>query len=98
MGIESFLRGRKEARGGRCRHWRAIRMVDRGFGLRTGKVEWTVPPRSETVAGTLRRRPAEDKLVENRIKDGSGYGSHEESMIVGMMPGGISPITIMRPR
>ena len=98
MGIESFCRGLKEARDGRYRERRAIGKAEGGFGLKTGKVEWTGKPRSEAAAGTHRRRLAEGKLVENRIKNYSGYGSHEVLMIVGMMPGRISPITIMRLR
>jgi hypothetical protein len=73
-------------------------MAEREFELITGKVERTGKPRSEAVARTLRRRLAEGKLVESRINGYSGYGSHEVSMMVGVMPGGISPMTVMRPR
>src|SRR5215831_4791384 len=98
MCIESFFRGRKEARGGRCRRRRAIELAEGGFGLKTGKVEWGGKPRSEAAARTRQRGLAEGKLVESRIKSYSGYGSHEVLMILGMMQGRISPITIMRPR
>ena len=38
MGIESFVRGRKEARGGRRRDRRVTGMAEEGFRLITGKV------------------------------------------------------------